>query len=99
MIRTTSGGDGFPHGIAVGEGDDPAGALHDLVAVAGEMVTDLIRRAHLRQADMFDPDDWGIEVIDVRLVPGPDASAHHAWTAYGTLRTTGLSPLALQEDR
>lgn len=97
LIRTTSDGDGYPHGIAVGLGYDPAGALADLVAAAKRLVVDAIRGAKPRQADMFGPDDWGIDVVDVRLVSG-DPSAPSAWIAYGTLRTTGLSPLMPQDD-
>ena len=97
VIRTTSDGDGYPHGIAVGVGYDPAGALADLGAAAERLVMEAIGGTRLRLADMPGPDDWGIEVVDVRLLSA-DPSAPYAWTAYGTLRTTGLSPLMPQDD-
>jgi hypothetical protein len=98
-IRTTSDGDGYPHGIAVGAGDDPTAALDAVAVVAKDTIAGLIRRLGLRDADMFGADDWGIEVIDVRLVPGTDPDAHAAWTAYGTVCTTGLSPVAPEDQR
>lgn len=36
---------------------------------------------------------WGLELVDVRLVPGPADDGSVGWCAYGTLRSTGLSPL------
>jgi hypothetical protein len=93
LIRTTSGGDGYAHGIAVGAGDDPGGALSELAADAKAMIADLARRLRVRAADVAAPGDWGIEVADVRLVPGVDLSIQAAWTAYGTVRTTGISPI------
>jgi len=39
-----------------------------------------------------------LEVIDVRLAPGPDGGEDNGWLAYGTLRTTGLSPLIPKDE-
>jgi hypothetical protein len=38
------------------------------------------------------------EVIDVRLAHGPGGSEDDGWLAYGTLRTTGLSPLIPEDE-
>jgi hypothetical protein len=94
MVTTTADGAGYVHGVAVGIGDDPDGAIAALAAEAKRMIAEWIKSARLRQADVLGPDDWGIEVVDLRLVPGIDMEIHSPWTAYGTLRTTGLSPLA-----
>jgi hypothetical protein len=94
-IRTTTDGDGYSHGIAVGVNHDPAGALAELAAEARKMITEMVSAADVAEHDVFGPEDWDIEVVDVRLVPGPEAGAEadQTWTAYGTLRTTRLSPL------
>jgi hypothetical protein len=42
---------------------------------------------------MIQENAWGLEVIDVRLVPGPAEGGANGWCAFGTLRSAGLSPL------
>jgi hypothetical protein len=97
--RTTSDGAGYPHGIAAATDDDPVGALAGLAAEARRIIGELIEAADPAGIDMLEPGDWGVEVVDVRLVAAPDADQRPAWTAYGTLRTTGLSPLMREQDR
>jgi hypothetical protein len=48
--------------------------------------------------DYIDAGSWGLEVIDVRLTHGPGSTESGGWLAYGTLRTTGLSPLIPQDE-
>jgi hypothetical protein len=98
-VTTTADGAGYAHGVVVGVGDDPVGAVAALAAEAKAMIAEWVRAAGLRQADVSGPDEWGIEVVDVRLVPGVNIDVQSAWTAYGTLRTTGLSPWAQQSGR
>ena len=90
IIRTTSDGDGFTHGLVTGTGPAPDAALAGLEREARRLVEGM---AGQLPADA-EAGRWGVEVIDVRLTPGPADAGQPGWLAYGTLRTTGLSPMA-----
>jgi hypothetical protein len=88
-IRTTSGGDGYEHGVAVGDDSESAGALANLRLEAMRMVRVILADLPAPASGRWDTRGWTIEVVDVRLTYA-GADGQPEWTAYGTLRTTGL---------
>jgi hypothetical protein len=82
------------HGVVTGAAGTADAALDNLARSARNAVAALVAVRRFTQAEMPEPGEWGIEVADVRLVviEDPDLSRRLLWTAYGTLRTTGLSP-------
>ena len=64
-----------------------------MTEAAATLVSDAIREMGLRSSQRPDPEDWDIEVVDVFITPGQDPEGVPNWLAYGTLRTTRLSPL------
>lgn len=88
MIRTTS------DGIATGAGPTPDDALSELTDLARPSLERMTAQAVGDDADTAATATWGIEVVDVRLAAGLNGMQEPGWIAYGTVRTTGLSPLA-----
>jgi hypothetical protein len=95
--RTTTDGTAYSHGVVAATGRTPADALGELDAVAHTTATGLADALPDCPADDARPGAWGLELVDVRLVPGPADGDTDGWCAYGTLRSTGLSPL-IPED-
>ena len=92
-VRTTSKGTAYSHGVAAATGTTPSRALSQLAATAGVMATDLADNLPERAQEDAAASTWGLELVDVRLVPGPTDDGSAGWCAYGTLRSTGVSPL------
>jgi hypothetical protein len=93
FVRTTSGGDGRDHLIVLAEDHSADGALARLAEEAREIVAGWLKELGRKRSTIYDTEEWRIEVVDARLVYCPDAGMGAAsWVAYGTLRTTGVSP-------
>jgi hypothetical protein len=92
-VRTTTDGAGYPLGVATGTGATAAEALdalrHDATEIAEKQAYDLGSSADGSGVD----DSWGLEVVDVRFAHGPTDDHEDGWLAFGTLCTTGVSPL------
>jgi hypothetical protein len=92
-VRTTSDGTGYPLGVVTGSGATAALALDALHRDASVMAEAQARLLETSAASLVDEGSWGVEVIDVRFAHGPTGHQDDGWLAFGTLRTTGLSPL------
>jgi hypothetical protein len=98
-LRTTSDGTGYPLGVAAGTGPTAPLALAALSREAASMA-EMAAGPFNDDADAryIEDGSGGLEVIDVRLMHGPADSQNDGWLAYGTLRTTGLSPLSPADE-
>jgi len=107
-LRTTSDGQAFAHGLAIGTGASVDQAVNALADEAQRQAQEIEReRLEARRAsrtggrglpvpaaqhDGAKPERW-YEVADVRLACDPaDAARTERWVAYGTLRSTRQRP-------
>jgi len=88
-VRTTNDGDGYSHDVIAVTAEAPGQALTNLKTAARALAAELAGSAGVKAGR---DSGWGLEVIDVRVVAGP-ADGESGWCAYGTLRSTGMSPL------
>ena len=78
------------HGVAVGTGASPAGALEQLETEGLRLARDLALKL-----DEGPPGDyrWAFAIEDVRITAGPAGCAEgERWLAYGSLSSWGHSP-------
>lgn len=67
--RTTTDGTAHSHGVVAATGRTPADALDELDAAA--RASSLAEALPDGSADNAGPGAWGLELVNVRLVPGP----------------------------
>jgi hypothetical protein len=70
-VRTTCEGTAYSHGVAAATGTTPSRALSQLGTAAGVMAADLAGNLPDRAEEDAAASGWGLELVDVRLVPGP----------------------------
>jgi hypothetical protein len=92
MLRTTIDGTGYKLGVAAGSGPTAPLALAALNREATTMAQAAADPLDDAAVSYIQDGTWGLEVIDLRLTHGPGPREDDGWLAYGTLRTTGLSP-------
>lgn len=69
--RTTTDGTAHSHGVVAATGRTPADALDELDAAAHARASSLAEALPDGSADNAGPGAWGLELVNVRLVPGP----------------------------
>lgn len=85
VLRTTSDGEAFAHGLAIGTGGDVDQAVNALADEARRQAEEITRERGDDPARYF-------EVADVRLAADAGGESGERWAAYGTLRSTHLRP-------
>jgi hypothetical protein len=91
-IRTTSDGAGHAHGLALGTGLTLDGALQALTAEALRQAGEIAETYRGADHDSQPDAEWRFEVVDMRIVIGPEGSRDESWCCYGTLCSTGATP-------
>jgi hypothetical protein len=81
--RISGDGAGYSHDVVAVTSAVPALALRELKAAARALATELAEALDDSVAGRAGDSGWGLELVDVRLVPGPAENGAEGWCAYG----------------